>query len=118
VVDYIKTSYYDYEGEKIDFSKAKDNISQGGSGSNSAAGEPDDDDYLNAKEYVISTQRASASGLQSRFGWGFPKANGMIMKLEDNYVVSQMEGNKRRVLMTLGGNSDADKINDAVEDLF
>jgi DNA segregation ATPase FtsK/SpoIIIE, S-DNA-T family len=118
VIEYIKDSYYNYEGEKIDYSVTKDNISSSGP-IGTSEGEPFDDDYLKAKDYIIATQRASASGLQSKFGWGFPKANGMIMKLEDNGVVSPLEGNKRRVLMNLNGTNDSDKDEkDSVDDLF
>jgi S-DNA-T family DNA segregation ATPase FtsK/SpoIIIE len=119
VIDYIKNSYYGYDDGEIDYTKAKDNISEGSISSNNS-GEPEDEDYVKAKEYTILSQRASASGLQSRFGWGFPKANGMIMKLEDNGVVSPLEGNKRRVLMGLSAEKQADTLleNDAVEDLF
>lgn len=121
VIEYIKDSYYNYEGEKIDYSVTKDNISSSGP-IGSAEGEPYDDDYLKAKDYIVVTQRASASGLQSKFGWGFPKANGMIMKLEDNGVVSALEGNKRRVLINLNGTSEDvrrnSNENQSVDDLF
>jgi S-DNA-T family DNA segregation ATPase FtsK/SpoIIIE len=118
VIEYIKDSYYNYDGEKIDYSVTKDNISTSGNLS-SNDGEPDDDDYLKAKEYIVATQRASASGLQSKFGWGFPKANGMIMKLEDNGVVSPLEGNKRRVLINLNSNKENETgSGDGVDDLF
>lgn len=118
VIEYIKDSYYNYDGEKIDYSVTKDNISNSGP-IGSAEGEPYDDDYLKAKDYIVATQRASASGLQSKFGWGFPKANGMIMKLEDNGIVSALEGNKRRVLVNLNGtNESASKASDNIDDLF
>jgi S-DNA-T family DNA segregation ATPase FtsK/SpoIIIE len=119
VIEYIKDSYYNYEGEKIDYSVAKDNISTSGPIGN-GDGQAHDDDYLKARDYIVATQRASASGLQSKFGWGFPKANGMIMKLEDNGVVSALEGNKRRVLVNLNGVNEDEKRSENVnvDDLF
>jgi DNA segregation ATPase FtsK/SpoIIIE, S-DNA-T family len=104
VIKYIKDRYYDYEPTVIDYSKAKDSISAGSiSRSSDEGGSQDegDDDYVKARDYIVSTQRASASGLQSKFGWGFPKANGMIMRLEENKVVTALEGNKRQVLLKL-----------------
>lgn len=47
----------------------------------------------------------SASGLQSKFGWGFPKANAMIMRLEEDGVVSGLDGNKRSVLVKKSENN-------------
>ena len=43
----------------------------------------------------------------------------MIMKLEDNGIVSALEGNKRRVLVNLNGSNDKGvNQGDNVDDLF
>lgn len=115
VIKYIKGRYYDYEPTVIDYSKAKDSISAGSinrnSDQDSSSDDEGDDDYVKARDYIVSTQRASASGLQSKFGWGFPKANGMIMRLEENKVVTALEGNKRQVLLKLSDIAGDDNLN-------
>ena len=124
VIDYIKNKHHDYDGEKIDYNTAKENTEGSNSTNNNSQNDAGDDDYTKAKDYITSTQRASASGLQSKFGWGFPKANGMIMKLEDAGIISKLEGNKRRVLVNLNGenedleNRKQNNDNKSVDDLF
>ncbi len=117
VIDYIKNRHHDYENEQIDYNKVSvDNIASSGNLSPNDSQNVGDMDYAKAKEYVIATQRASASGLQSKFGWGFPKANGMVMKLETAGIITPLESNnKRRVLVNLNQETKEDT---SVDDIF
>jgi len=128
VIDYIKNSYTDYY-DKVDISKTSVNaVGQGGSANgvstnqdaySEGAEEPDDDDYLKAKEFVITSNRSSASQLQSRFGWGYPKANKMITLLERFGVVGPLVNNKREILAGTSQIKKGDREEDnSLEDLF
>jgi S-DNA-T family DNA segregation ATPase FtsK/SpoIIIE len=104
VIDYVKNAYRDYDAEHIDISKAS--MAPGGAVASvdmedeEDENEPTDDvEYMKAKDYVVSTGRASASSLQSRYGWGYPKANKFIMMMERYGVVSPLQNNKREVLV-------------------
>lgn len=104
VIDYVKNAYRDYDAEHIDISKAS--MAPGGAVASvdmedeEDENEPTDDvEYMKAKDYVVSTGRASASSLQSRYGWGYPKANKFIMMMERYGVVSPLQNNKREVLI-------------------
>ncbi len=117
VIDYIKNRHHDYENEQIDYNKVSvDSIASSGNLSSNDNQNVGDMDYAKAKEYVIATQRASASGLQSKFGWGFPKANGMVMKLETAGIITPLESNnKRRVLVNL---NQVEKNDDTLDEIF
>ena len=124
VIDYIKNSYADYY-DKVDISKTSVNAVGQGSSANGVssnqdaysegAEEPEDDDYMKAKEFVITSGRSSASQLQSRFGWGYPKANKLITLLERFGVVGPLVNNKREILRgsgSIGKKSEDDNLDD------
>jgi S-DNA-T family DNA segregation ATPase FtsK/SpoIIIE len=122
VINNIKETYTNYEVEEIDISKASLNINtSGGSNNDDENGddesEPvDDAEYVKAKDYVIATGKASTTQLQSRFGWGYPKAAKFIMQLERHGVVGPSINNKQReVLIKIGGQNTNQ---DPVDDLF
>lgn len=127
VIDYIKNSYADYY-DKIDISKTSVNaVGQGGFANgvssnqdaySEGAEEPDDDDYLKAKEFVITSGRSSASQLQSRFGWGYPKANKLITLLERFGVVGPLVNNKREILHGTGQIKKEAPVDEDLDDLF
>ncbi len=65
-----------------------------------AATEEERDEYYDrAAEIVISTQKASATLLQTRLSVGYARAARILDELEVGGVVSPVEGNKRRVLI-------------------
>lgn len=77
VIDFIKNNYYNYEDKSIDISKEKvetkifgnNSSSNNDNNSDNNENEPEDDEeYNKAKDYIISTGRASTSSLQARFG--------------------------------------------------
>lgn len=114
VIEYVKSAYHGYELEHIDISKAS--IAPGGAVASSDLDDEDDEteptddvEYMKAKDYVISTGRASASALQSRYGWGYPKANKFIMMMERYGVVSALQNNKREVLSKGAASDDGDE---------
>ena len=55
----------------------------------------DDEDYMSAKDFVISTGKASTSALQTAFRWGYNKAARIINELEHFKVVGPAEQGKR-----------------------
>ena len=60
----------------------------------------DDEDYASAKDYVISTGKASTSSLQTAFRWGYNKAARIINDLENFGIISpSTNGRNREVLI-------------------
>ena len=55
-----------------------------------------------AKEYVIATQKASASMLQRKFRIGYNRASGLIDKLEELKIISKEDGAKPRKVLVKG----------------
>lgn len=47
----------------------------------------DPEDFTKAKEFVISTKKASTSSLQTAFRWGYNKTARIMQELEDEGVV-------------------------------
>lgn len=125
VVSHIKQAHVDFVPEIIDISKVKVNTSSGTQGEEGApAGEEpeDDDDYMSAKDFVISTGKASTSSLQTAFRWGYNKAARIINDLEHFGIIgSARQGERYREILT-GGNSPSsakDETKDtSVEDIF
>ena len=125
VINNIKDTYANYQTDEIDISKATLNINTSGNTSSDDENpddesEPvDDAEYVKAKDYVIATGKASTTQLQSRFGWGYPKAAKFIMQLERHGVVGPSINNKQReVLLKIGGGNSNSNNQDPVEDLF
>jgi S-DNA-T family DNA segregation ATPase FtsK/SpoIIIE len=87
VVTHIKESYLDFIPDHIDITKIKvQPITMSGDIENEQGGsdvEPtDDEDYMSAKDYVLSTGKASTSSLQTAFRWGYNKAARIMNDLE------------------------------------
>lgn len=132
VVSYIKEAHDDFIPEHIDISKVKVGTSSGGTESGEGAGsEPEDDeDYMSAKDYVISTGKASTSSLQTAFRWGYNKAARIINDLERFEVIGPArQGERYREILTGSSSSsdaqevessdtDSDKKDSSVDDLF
>ena len=126
VIDFIKNNYYNYEDKSIDISKEKvetkifgnSNSSNDDNNSDNDENEPtDDEEYNKAKDYIISTGRASTSSLQARFGWGYPKAQKFIIMMERYGIVGPLTGNKREILAgTAALEKEADAILESVEE--
>lgn len=58
-----------------------------------------DELYVEVRNYVISTQQASASNIQARFGIGYPRANKLMNMLEVNGVIGAKNGTKPREIL-------------------
>jgi S-DNA-T family DNA segregation ATPase FtsK/SpoIIIE len=72
VVTHIKQTHVDFVPDQIDISKVKvGGSSAGGDESRESGEEPDDEDYTSAKDFVISTGKASTSSLQTAFRGGY-----------------------------------------------
>jgi DNA segregation ATPase FtsK/SpoIIIE-like protein len=54
-----------------------------------------DEDYNSAKDFVISTGKASTSSLQTAFRWGYNKSARVIADLEEDGVVEPAQQGER-----------------------
>jgi DNA segregation ATPase FtsK/SpoIIIE, S-DNA-T family len=129
VVSHIKQAHVDFIPDTIDISKVKIGASTGSSdGEEGGSGgtEPEDDeDYMSAKDFVISTGKASTSSLQTAFRWGYNKAARIINDLERFGVIGPAgQGRFREILVGNGassqeeGESVKDSRDTSTDDLF
>jgi S-DNA-T family DNA segregation ATPase FtsK/SpoIIIE len=95
VVSYIKEDHLEFIPEHIDLKHVKNNAANGNVDSENSGEEPDDDDYRSAKDYVISTEKASTSSLQTAFRWGYNKAARIINDLEQYGVIGPVRQGER-----------------------
>ncbi len=98
VVTHIKEEHVDFIPDHIDISKVKVGTSSGSTYEDGANGdqEPEDDeDYMSAKDYVISTGKASTSSLQTAFRWGYNKGARIINDLERFGVIGPARQGER-----------------------
>lgn len=97
VVSYIKQAHLEFIPEVIDISKVKVGIASGQISEEGGGGtEPEDDeDYMSAKDYVISTGKASTSSLQTAFRWGYNKAARIVNDLEHFQVIGPARPGER-----------------------
>ncbi|MFA6608846.1 MAG: DNA translocase FtsK [Candidatus Paceibacterota bacterium] len=125
VVSYIKQANVDFIPDTIDISKVKVGISGGniGNGDGEAGAEPEDDeDYMSAKDYVISTGKASTSSLQTAFRWGYNKAARIINELERHNIIGPSRQGERHREILVGNmsstSSDTENRDTSTDDIF
>ncbi len=110
VVSHIKQANLEFIPDHIDISKVKVGIASGSindEGGDSGAEPEDDEDYMSAKDYVISTGKASTSSLQTAFRWGYNKAARIINDLERFSVIGPArQGERYREVFALGLSSE------------
>lgn len=110
VVTHIKQAHVDFIPDHIDISKVKvGGSSSSGEDGGSSEDEPEDDeDYNSAKDFVISTGKASTSSLQTAFRWGYNKAARIINDLERfNVIGPARQGERYREILTGGNESES-----------
>ncbi len=98
VVTHIKQANLEFLPDHIDLQSVKagqSNSSGGESGGQSGEEPEDDDDYKSAKDFVISTGKASTSSLQTAFRWGYNKAARIIGDLEHFEVIGPARPGQR-----------------------
>jgi S-DNA-T family DNA segregation ATPase FtsK/SpoIIIE len=98
VVSYIKQDHVDFIPEHFDLTKVKVGTSSGSTyedGGDQGQEPEDDEDYLSAKDYVISTGKASTSSLQTAFRWGYNKGARIINDLERFGVIGPARQGER-----------------------
>lgn len=124
VVSHIKQENVDFIPDQIDISKVKVGTSSGSveDGGDSGTEPEDDEDYLSAKDYVISTGKASTSSLQTAFRWGYNKAARIINDLERfNVIGPARQGERYREVLVgkIGGEEEAaDGGDHTADDIF
>ncbi len=108
VVSHIKQAHLEFIPDHIDISKVKVGQTNSGGESGGTKGEEpeDDEDYKSAKDFVISTGKASTSSLQTAFRWGYNKAARIINDLEHFEVIGPArQGERYREILTGTGDS-------------
>jgi S-DNA-T family DNA segregation ATPase FtsK/SpoIIIE len=98
VVSYIKQDHLEFIPEHIDLKNVKNNVASGSTyedGSDQGSEPEDDEDYMSAKDYVISTGKASTSSLQTAFRWGYNKGARIINDLERFQVIGPARQGER-----------------------
>lgn len=113
VISHIKQDNLEFIPDQLDMSKVKVAASgNGGEGEEVSDTEPEDDeDYMSAKDYVISTGKASTSSLQTAFRWGYNKAARIVNDLERFQVIGPARPGERyrEVLVgTMTGNQEGE----------
>ena len=121
VVTHIKESHVDFIPDMIDIAKVKvRSQSNSQSEENGAPGEePEgDEDYTSAKDFVISTGKASTSSLQTAFRWGYNKAARIINDLEHFGVIGPARQGERyrEILMGEGQTNDEMPVQSSTKD--
>jgi S-DNA-T family DNA segregation ATPase FtsK/SpoIIIE len=121
VVTHIKQAHLDFIPDHIDISKVKvGQTSSSGDGDNGNAGEEpeDDEDYTSAKDFVISTGKASTSSLQTAFRWGYNKAARIINDLEHFGIIGPARQGERyrEILAGTGGGASDTSDNETTDD--
>jgi S-DNA-T family DNA segregation ATPase FtsK/SpoIIIE len=111
VVTHIKQAHAEFIPDHIDMAKVK-NGGVANSSSNDEGGatgeEPEgDEDYMSAKDFVISTGKASTSSLQTAFRWGYNKAARIINDLEHFSIIGPArQGERYREILAGTGSSE------------
>ncbi len=102
VVSHIKQAHADFIPDLIDMTKVKEKQTSSLVGDGAGGEEPEDDeDYMSAKDFVISTGKASTSSLQTAFRWGYNKAARIINDLEHFGVIGPArQGERFREILT------------------
>jgi S-DNA-T family DNA segregation ATPase FtsK/SpoIIIE len=122
VVSHIKQEHLEYIPDLIDISKVKVSVASGevgGEERNPGVEPTDDEDYMSAKDYVISTGKASTSSLQTAFRWGYNKAARIVNDLESyNVIGPARQGERYREILVGAAPAMATPEDTAVEDLF
>ncbi len=98
VVSYIKEDNIDFIPDQIDISKIKVKPVNESMDSNDGPSDEEptgDDDYMSAKDYVVSTEKASTSSLQTAFRWGYNKAARIMNDLEKFNVIGPARPGER-----------------------
>ena len=126
VIANIKKRYEDFLPESIDVQKIKISSSptagyremENSSERNPAEEPMDDEEYMSARDYVISTGKASTSALQTAFRWGYNKSARIINDLEMYGIIGPaVSGRHREVLFGKEVESEVEKLERELEEM-
>jgi S-DNA-T family DNA segregation ATPase FtsK/SpoIIIE len=120
VVEYLKKSYRDMLPDAIDIESTPGSSVSVIYGADfekdsSSGGDSDDDLYEEAKEIVISSQKASTSYLQRRLKIGYSRAARLMDILEERGVIGAGDGSKPREVLVQGGGGSSGNISNEEE---
>ncbi|MCF7843986.1 DNA translocase FtsK [Candidatus Gracilibacteria bacterium] len=120
VITHIKQDNVDFIPEHVDLKSVKTGVANGSTyedGGDQGAEPEDDEDYMSAKDYVISTGKASTSSLQTAFRWGYNKAARIVNDLERFGVIGpSRQGERYREILSGNNSSDESTQEDTAED--
>jgi S-DNA-T family DNA segregation ATPase FtsK/SpoIIIE len=127
VIINIKQRYDDFVPDFINIDKIKISSSSSAgyremnddNNSRNPKEEPtDDEDYMSARDYVISTGKASTSSLQTAFRWGYNKSARIINDLESYGIIGPAtSGRHREVLFGKNNESDVERLEREIKEL-
>lgn len=126
VISDIKKRYSDFVPDSIDIHKVKISSSptsgmremEDGEARNPSEEPTDDEDYMSARDYVISTGKASTSSLQTAFRWGYNKSARIINDLEMYGIIGPAtNGRHREVLYGKNNESEVEKLEKELNEL-
>ena len=126
VINDIKKRYTDFVPDSIDIHKIKISSSptagmremEDGEGRSPTEEPTDDEDYMSARDYVISTGKASTSALQTAFRWGYNKSARIINDLENYGIIGPAtSGRHREVLFGKNTESEVEKFEKELNEL-
>jgi S-DNA-T family DNA segregation ATPase FtsK/SpoIIIE len=126
VINDVKRKYNDFIPDNINIDKIKISSSptsgykemQDGGGRSSTEEPTDDEDYMSARDYVISTGKASTSALQTAFRWGYNKSARIINDLEMYGIIGPAtSGRHREVLFGKETKSEVEKLEQELSEM-
>lgn len=126
VIKDIRKKYEDFLPDNINLQKIKISSSPTSgmremedSDNRNPAEEPtNDEDYMSARDYVISTGKASTSALQTAFRWGYNKSARIINDLEMYGIIGPAtSGRHREVLFGKNRESDVERLEREIKEL-
>lgn len=126
VIKDIRKKYEDFLPDNINLQKIKISSSPTSgmremedSDNRNPAEEPtNDEDYMSARDYVISTGKASTSALQTAFRWGYNKSARIINDLELYGIIGPAtSGRHREVLFGKNKESDVERLEREIKEL-
>lgn len=107
IIDFVtKQQDADYDDAMMNLDVVSENNSNTSTETVTVEDNGDDPLYNEIVEFVVSTQKASASLLQRKFKLGYNRAARIIDLLEERGIIGPQNGSKpREVLVTLGQNN-------------
>ena len=114
IIDFVSNQQEaSYSEELMNLDTAQSNNNSQTSGDNSSS---DDPLYGEVVNFVVTTQKASASLIQRKFKVGYNRAGRLIDELEEKGIIGPQNGSKPREVLVALDNSGQEESQEAVID--